>query len=444
MYGTAGARYAYDALDNLARVIAPGRDQVYCYDAQNRLTNLKIGSCATGPSVAGMGYDAAGNLANRNGTTYDFDFGNRLRRIVPTAGADNTFAYDGHGRRVHASTTGDIFSMYDRDGVLRYQEDHRRGKRISYMHLAGTPVARWEIDMTTGAAANRYLHTDALGSPLVVTNGPHGVMERTEYEPYGKVINRAGLDGVGYTGHVEDAATGWVYAQQRYFDPESGRFPSVDPVTAYGSGDLRYFNRYAYAHNSPYRFTDPDGRAGLDWSARYQASLDLAGGNQEVANAKMAEGLTTGLAVAGAVATGGPLAYELGWLALTNPGTTTNVLGGLGEVAGVTGVAGGAALSARAFRGGENAAAAAGRAAHKALAERVAAKPGWRSEPRMIGADGRIYKPDVVTPGGRVLELKPSTPSGVASGARQTANYEKQLGMPARAIYYDPEKYLQP
>ncbi|HDN7839911.1 TPA: hypothetical protein P2B59_005831, partial [Klebsiella pneumoniae] len=95
-------------------------------------------------------------------------------------------------------------------------------------------------------------------------------------------------------------------------------------------------------------------------------------------------------------------------------------------------------------RGGENAAAATGRAAHAALAQRIAAKPGWQSEPRMIGADGKVYKPDAVTPNGRILELKPNTPSGMAAGARQTANYEKQLGMRARVIYYDPDKFKKP
>jgi len=89
-------------------------------------------------------------------------------------------------------------------------------------------------------------------------------------------------------------------------------------------------------------------------------------------------------------------------------------------------------------RGGESAAAAAGRQAHSELAERVLQKPGWQSEPRLLAADGKIYKPDVVTPNGRILELKPNTPSGRAAGARQVRNYEEQLGMPGRVIYYDP------
>jgi RHS repeat-associated protein len=58
---------------------------------------------------------------------------------------------------------------------------------------------------------------------------------------------------------VEDAATGLVYMQQRYYDPTIGRFLSVDPVTALEK-PLTNFNRYVYTLNNPYKFTDPDGR----------------------------------------------------------------------------------------------------------------------------------------------------------------------------------------
>ncbi|WP_235603945.1 RHS repeat-associated core domain-containing protein [Luteimonas sp. JM171] len=105
----------------------------------------------------------------------------------------------------------------------------------------------------------RYYVTDALGSVVVVTDESGNVMERREYEPYGAQLTPAVQDGPGYTGHVQDAATGLVYMQQRYYDPMLGVFLSVDPVTAYG-GDYRHFNRYAYAYNNPYAFTDPDGR----------------------------------------------------------------------------------------------------------------------------------------------------------------------------------------
>ena len=47
--------------------------------------------------------------------------------------------------------------------------------------------------------------------------------------------------------------------QQRYYDPGIGRFLSVDPVTA-NPNTGAMFNRYNYANNNQYKFTDPDGR----------------------------------------------------------------------------------------------------------------------------------------------------------------------------------------
>jgi RHS repeat-associated protein len=290
-----------------------------------------------------------------------------------------------------------------------------------------------------------YYHTDALGSPVAVTDAGRVVIERSEYEPYGKLLNRPLADGPGYTGHVSDAATGLSYMQQRYCDPTIGRCLSVDPVTAYDSGDMRFFNRYAYAFNNPYRFTDPDGRKPDDeWFTNVDPMGNPGGGN-ELAGVS----ITTSVAAVGVVMAGAAAPAAIS-AAATNPATANTVAAGIieaggGEALGGASLAAGAgAIAAQAARGGENAAAAAGRAAHKVLGERVAAKVGWKSEPRMVGADGKVYKPDVVTPGGRILELKPNTASGRAAGAAQAANYEKQLGMPARVIYYDPADYLTP
>ena len=46
--------------------------------------------------------------------------------------------------------------------------------------------------------------------------------------------------------------------QARYYDPVIGRFYSNDPL---GFRDIHSFNRYAYANNNPYKYTDPTGMA---------------------------------------------------------------------------------------------------------------------------------------------------------------------------------------
>jgi RHS repeat-associated protein len=107
----------------------------------------------------------------------------------------------------------------------------------------------------------KYQHTDALGSPVAVTNEAGAVIERNNYEPYGAIIGKPTRSGIGYTGHMMDGVTGLTYMQQRYYDQSLGRFLSVDPVTA-NSGSGVNFNRYWYANDNPYKFVDPDGRWG--------------------------------------------------------------------------------------------------------------------------------------------------------------------------------------
>ncbi|HEU0277631.1 MAG TPA: RHS repeat-associated core domain-containing protein [Rhodanobacteraceae bacterium] len=123
---------------------------------------------------------------------------------------------------------------------------------LSALALTAMPVAASAHDTVT------YYYTDALHSAVVETNAQGQVLQTTHYAPYGQVLNQPLQDGPGYTGHEEDPGTGLVYMQQRYYDPVAGRFLSVDPVavTADGGG----FNRYWYANDNPYRYTDPNGR----------------------------------------------------------------------------------------------------------------------------------------------------------------------------------------
>ena len=109
-----------------------------------------------------------------------------------------------------------------------------------------------------------YVHTDALGSPVAYTSSTGSVLagRRTQYEPYGTPTTTPRNGEPSYTGHQYDQTTGLIYAQARFYDPTLGRFLSPDPM-AVDTTSAFNFNRYAYANNSPYKFTDPDGRVAV-------------------------------------------------------------------------------------------------------------------------------------------------------------------------------------
>ena len=262
--GDAWHRFTYDALDNLSSwKLAGVKDYAeYVYNTQNLLTNIRN---TAGASVVGLGYDLQGNVNNKNGQTYDFDYGNRLCTVT----GKESYRYDGLGRRVQSTATDGSKTttwQYTQSGQMAFSSDwvapgQSNQKTHENVYLAGSVVAIIDHDWPSNAViATKYQHTDALGSPVAVTNAAGTVIERNDYEPYGAVIGKPAYSGIGYTGHVMDGGTGLTYMQQRYYDPVLGRFLSSDAVTAY-SNPADAFNRYWYAFNSPYRFTDPDGRS---------------------------------------------------------------------------------------------------------------------------------------------------------------------------------------
>ena len=261
--GDAWHRFTYDALDNLKSwKLAGVKDYAdYVYDAQNRLTSIRN---TAGATVVGFAYDAQGNVGNKNGQVYGFDYGNRLRAVS----GKETYRYDGLGRRVQSTKTDGTLTtlwMYSQSGQMLFSSDWEANganqKTHENLYLAGSLIATVDHHWPSNAViSTKYQHTDALGSPVSVTNEAGSVIERMDYEPWGAVIGKPNHSGIGYTGHVMDGGTGLTYMQQRYYDQSTGRFVSVDPVTAYG-GNLRHFNRYVYGYGNPYLYSDPDGRA---------------------------------------------------------------------------------------------------------------------------------------------------------------------------------------
>lgn len=128
-----------------------------------------------------------------------------------------------------------------------------RGLGAALIAFLLMPIApAWSAETVT------YYYTNEQGTPLATTDAAGVILTVVDYRSFGSQALGTPQQGPGYTGHINDTDSGLVYMQQRYYDPVTGRFVSVDPVAVRQIGDN--FNRYWYANNNPYRFKDPDGR----------------------------------------------------------------------------------------------------------------------------------------------------------------------------------------
>jgi len=74
-----------------------------------------------------------------------------------------------------------------------------------------------------------------------------------------RIDSATGSEKVTYAGEIKDDPSGLFYLFARYYDPETGRFVSLDPELGSLSSP-QTLNRYAYCVNNPLKYTDPDGR----------------------------------------------------------------------------------------------------------------------------------------------------------------------------------------
>ena len=91
-----------------------------------------------------------------------------------------------------------------------------------------------------------------------MTDEHGGVLWRARYHPFGRPTiqeQRAGFTlDLRLPGQLEDEETGLFYNDHRYYDPDTGRYVSPDPLGLRGG-----INSYAYAGGNPLRFIDPSG-----------------------------------------------------------------------------------------------------------------------------------------------------------------------------------------
>jgi RHS repeat-associated protein len=289
--GLMNLNYEYDPIGNITRM----NNDYFDYDGLNRLIWYGNAPDAFQSGANGIqwSYDGAGNMTGRlkyqNGQiqeniTLGYDMANRLlnagsitytnsmvgERLTKTTGDVSwNYSYDGESRltKVTKGSTALVEGFYDGAG-MRYKKVEN-GKTTYYIYSGSNPLVEYtptdgkytyRIYAGKSAVAEekggvvKYFHKDHLGSTRVVTDANGNKVAEYKYAPYGeKEISTGNGTDYQFTDKANDESTGLTYFGARFYDPEVGRFISVDP----GKDGL---NWYTYANDNPLIFVDPDGR----------------------------------------------------------------------------------------------------------------------------------------------------------------------------------------
>ncbi|MCU1493585.1 MAG: hypothetical protein JWO62_1349, partial [Acidimicrobiaceae bacterium] len=143
------------------------------------------------------------------------------------------------------------------------------GKNAYLYGPGSTPVE--QVNLSSGTI--QYLASDALGSVRGVVSASGALTSSTAYGAYGTPETSGGLTSYtpfGFAGGYTDP-TGLVYLVNRYYDPGTGQFLSVDPLVDQTGLP------YGYTGGNPVNGVDPLGLSILDPSWVHTAWNDTGG-----------------------------------------------------------------------------------------------------------------------------------------------------------------------
>ncbi|ENM5771362.1 hypothetical protein V4V48_003074 [Vibrio mimicus] len=263
-------QYEYDTLGNLTHQTNIGAYQYGQQAGPHAVTKAK---------GLTYHYDKVGNLlravkgaeTERQVTWSAFNKPTQITRNGQTV----TFAYDANHQRYQKTASDGTNTVYM--GTAYERVTDTKSGLIQYKHFVyaqGKLIAL--ATQTTDSSHQlkdqqvRYLHYDALDSIDLITDGYGLVVERRSYSTWGQqrpiLWHTNSVDEVlqdvitnrGYTGHEEIPEVGFIHMNGRVYDPELARFTSADPVIQ-NPYEVNSYNRYAYVHNNPLKYTDPTG-----------------------------------------------------------------------------------------------------------------------------------------------------------------------------------------
>ena len=266
--------YTYDDLYRLTDSNTPDipdlSDEAFTYDpVGNRLTasdtighwtyngNNELESRGS----TGYDYDANGNLTQKtvNGsvTRFFYNIENRLIRVEDGSGTIIAqYGYDPFGRRIWKEVSGNrTYYLYSDEGLAgEYTETGTQIRAYGWQ-----PGSVWGTDPLFMKEGSEYYfyHNDHLGTPQKMTAVNGAVVWSARYTAFGQaIVDPASTveNNLRFPGQYFDAETGYHYNYHRYYNPDTGRYLTPDPIGLAGG-----INLFSYAINNSINFNDPLG-----------------------------------------------------------------------------------------------------------------------------------------------------------------------------------------
>ena len=134
-----------------------------------------------------------------------------------------------------------------------------------------------------------FYRKDAQANIVALLDNTGAVVVKYKYDAWGncKVLNANGteitddthigiLNPFRYRSYYYDTGIGLYFLKTRYYDPEIGRFMTIDDLSYLDPESINGLNLYAYCLNNPINCIDPTGNA--PWWSWLLSGLQLVGG----------------------------------------------------------------------------------------------------------------------------------------------------------------------
>jgi RHS repeat-associated protein len=236
------------------------------------------GQLLTGPSGVSYTYDPDGNLVTRthNGVTDSlFWSATGLLDSVASGGSSglrHQYEYNSFGQLVRRQTSVgggaysvDRYFLWDGQHLLAELAYPGTSRIAQYVYDGGMDRPFALVTDSGGTSKVRYFYPDWMEGNLTGIMKDSTTLEQyTQYTAWGQIqarpintladTNRLGWKGLVYEGD----STRLYYVRNRWYDPATGRFVSMDPLGITGG-----WNLYAFARNDPINGSDPSGLFGF-------------------------------------------------------------------------------------------------------------------------------------------------------------------------------------